>query len=394
MFKKISKDNGFSGFTIVELLVVIVIIGILASITAISYTGITKKATTAVLQSDASNASEQLEIFKIANGSYPSTADCSSADSNTNLCLKTSSGTAFTYQVPDSNSPKSYTLYAANAANSQIVMKSNQSTINAVSKICPTNFVLVPGSSTYGTSDFCVMKYEARIQGSDIGYVPYSSSFIADSRPTGDQWTMINQIEAKAAAATACSGCHLITSAEWMTIAQNVASVASNWSSATVGSGYIYSGYLGSDWLDASSDDNDGYYGTSYYQFPNSRTTSDYQQRRTLTLTNGQTIWDFSGSMEEWNNETTTGITEFTYSEWPNVSTAIIDALTSQLGVNPSPAGTGITGSGNWKTDNRTGLMSLYNGTNGILRGYSGIFGFHSMNAESNGSTLSFRSAK
>ncbi len=393
VFKNKSKHHGF---TIVELLVVIVILGILAGITLVAYTNITKKADQAVLQSDISNASKQLEIFKVTNGSYPSTTNCLSADSNTNLCLKTSNGSNFTYQVPDSNYPQSYTLYENNSTNSQIAMKSSQSTINIVSKICPTNFVLVPGSPTYGTSDFCAMKYEARVQGVDSGYA-YSGTNISESRPTGGQWTGISQPDAINAAATACAGCHLMTAAEWMTIAQNAASVASNWSNGQVGSGYIYSGYSGAEWLPASSDDNDGYYKTSYYTYPDSRTVWDYQQKRTLTLTNGQVIWDFAGGMAEWDSHTGVGGYSYSDAEWTDVSVDTINNLTSKLGVNPSPSGTGINGAGAWtNANNKIGLVTLYTDgrTDALVRGISGIFGVRSYYASSTSSIIGFRSAQ
>jgi prepilin-type N-terminal cleavage/methylation domain-containing protein len=65
-------DN--QGFTIVELLVVIIVIGILAAITMVSYSGITTRANTAVVQSDLDNIARRLEMYKIDNGQYPATS--------------------------------------------------------------------------------------------------------------------------------------------------------------------------------------------------------------------------------------------------------------------------------------------------------------------------------
>ena len=61
------------GFTIVELLVVIVVIGILAAITVVSYTGISRRAVAASIQSDLSNASRKLELYRAEdpNNYYP-----------------------------------------------------------------------------------------------------------------------------------------------------------------------------------------------------------------------------------------------------------------------------------------------------------------------------------
>jgi len=59
------------GFTIVELLIVIVVIGILAAITIVAYSGITNRASDAVVLSDIDNARRQLEIANIDLGHYP-----------------------------------------------------------------------------------------------------------------------------------------------------------------------------------------------------------------------------------------------------------------------------------------------------------------------------------
>lgn len=88
-------------FTIVELLVVIVIIGVLAAITIVSYTGISQRATVATLQSDLSNNSRMLELYKSENGFYPtafSVNDCPSAPvSDSKYCIKYSSGNTYYY---------------------------------------------------------------------------------------------------------------------------------------------------------------------------------------------------------------------------------------------------------------------------------------------------------
>jgi len=132
------------------------------------------------------------------------------------------------------------------------------------------------------------MKYEAK----------QSSATVPISEASGTPWASITQTNASTYSANVvgCTGCHLITEDEWLTIARNIIGVASNWSGGVVGSGYIYSGhndYSPANIIDASTDDNDGYYGTG------NSISSGANQKRTLTLSNGAVIWDFSGNLKE-----------------------------------------------------------------------------------------------
>lgn len=98
------------------------------------------------------------------------------------------------------------------------------------------------------------MKYEAK----------QVSATVPISQASGTPWVSISQVDAVnyAGNVAGCTGCHLVTEAEWLTIAHNALKVASNWSGGSVGSGYIYSGH--SDGTPAnpvagSTDDNDSY---------------------------------------------------------------------------------------------------------------------------------------
>jgi hypothetical protein len=146
------------------------------------------------------------------------------------------------------------------------------------------------------------------------------------------------------------SGCHLMTEAEWMTIAQNVLSVPSNWSSGTVGTGYIYSGHNDNSpatAIVADSSDANGYANTG---------NTSGNQRRTLMLTNGEVIWDLAANAWEWTSGQITGgqptgMASWAYYQWTAVSGGT-------FAVNPYPSGMGISGAGSW--DSTNGIGHIY----------------------------------
>lgn len=103
LFNNASKKQ-ISAFTIVELLVVIIVIGILAAITVTSYTGVSKKAVDASLQSDLTNAKTKLQMYQVEYGSFPTAmtktgeASCPSAPTvDDKYCIKPSEGNSFAY---------------------------------------------------------------------------------------------------------------------------------------------------------------------------------------------------------------------------------------------------------------------------------------------------------
>ncbi|MCX6728904.1 MAG: prepilin-type N-terminal cleavage/methylation domain-containing protein [Candidatus Saccharibacteria bacterium] len=348
------------GFTIVELLVVIVVIGILAAITIVSYTGVNNKAIAVSLKSDLANGAKRMTMYFIDHGNYPATLDgsnCPTGPADTKYCLSPSSGTTFIYILDNTANPMTYSLSATKNNTSYIILSNSapaQISSNP-SLSCPTGFIRVPGSVTYGTADFCVMKYEAKNVGG-----------VATSQAALTPWVNISQTTAITTAAAACTDCHLITEAEWLTIAQNVLNNPVNWSTGTVGSGFIYSGHNdGTPFsaLDADSNDSNGYYGTG--------NVANSNQKRTLTLSDGEVIWDLSGNIMEWTSGTTQspivqpGITGngLNWREW----TAVTNAGT--ILPNPSPASTGIAGAGSWTSANGTG--QAYSNTEQVtLRGF------------------------
>ena len=276
-----------SGFTIVELLIVIVVIGILAAIIVVAYNGIQTRAASVVLQNDLRQAATQLENDKTENNDqYANNADSLPKSENTTYQY-TTDGT--TYCLTGTSSVSGVVGYYVSSSTNSVIEglcdghSGPGEEVASQPESCPTGFIPVPGNATFGTNGgFCVMKYEAR----DV-------SSVATSQATGTPWVSITPTNAITAATTACSGCHLISESEWLTIAHNVLNVDSNWSGGSVGNGYIYSGHndASSALIAASSDDGDGYYLTG--------NTAPSNQRRTLTLSNGEVIWDLAGNAWE-----------------------------------------------------------------------------------------------
>jgi len=362
------------GFTIVELLVVIVVIGILAAITIVAYTGVSQRAVVSSLQSDLASAQNQMKLYYVDHSAYPVSLNGSNCpvDSGSNVdaryCLKTSSGNSFTYSnLGVTTNPTGFALKATNGSTSYIVNATSAPAVISSNPnlSCPTGFIPVPGSLTYGTSDFCVMKYAASHSDATAGTQGTSTTPI--SAPSVQQWVNVSQTTAIADApnVAGCPGCQLITEAQYLTIAQNVLSVASNWSGGVVGSGYIYCGHndgAPNNALVADPSDSNGYSG---------ETNQGGNQRRTLTLTNGQVIWDLAGNVYEWTSGTTAGAQPgnsgggYAFREFT-------DTLTTHgtLSPDPFPATTGLAGASGWNSGLRVGQIDS-SADDSSLRGFA-----------------------
>ncbi|MDP2664082.1 MAG: LamG-like jellyroll fold domain-containing protein, partial [bacterium] len=173
---------------------------------------------------------------------------------------------------------------------------------------CPSGYVWVSGDPLFGTNDFCVMKYEAKYDctGDGTGDTAAACSALADSG-LGLDWRDVAQASSSVVstadgapivhithpqAVSACpSGTHLITNDEWMTIARNAASMASNWADNAIGSTVVSSGGLKRG--NVGIIDSVSYNGTD----PEYGTGRDAKAK--LTLSNGQEIWDISGNVWE-----------------------------------------------------------------------------------------------
>ncbi len=281
-------------------MIVIVVIAILAAVSVVAYTGIQSRAAETTLKSDLRNAVSQLGVDKAISDRYPLTMAAANenkglSSSNGTTLQYTSDGTTFCISALSSRQGVS-PLHISNTGSIEQGLCSGHYTAETMPPSdCPTGFVPVPGNTTLGTNGFCVMKYEAKNVGGT-----------ATSQIGGTIWTGMSITTAKSVATAACSGCHLITEAEWMTIAANVLSVASNWTGGSVGSGYVYTGHSNNNpgsLLSASSNDNDGLFGIT----GGTGSGPQFNNKRTLTLTNGEVIWDLAGNADEFTQGTFDG---------------------------------------------------------------------------------------
>ena len=265
---------------------------------------------------------------------------------------------------------------------------------------CPVGYILVPGSALYKTTDFCVMKYDAKCADkSDLtsGLEPsLNSSCTAEgtyknigkncactgtrqivSTASGFPLTFIpmeSNDENNAKKYCQTIGAHVMTNNEWMTVARNLETVKDNWCDkngtncgaipGTIGK-ILANGHYDSLPNQAliASDDN----------FPCFGTTSDNSnlcghpssQKRTLTLTNGNVIWDFAGNVWHWVDF------KVTRKDQPESKTnGVIDHGWLKSDYSPGSLPSVITdnGTGNLSYDTYRPSNPNWNSTNGIGR--------------------------
>lgn len=192
-------------------------------------------------------------------------------------------------------------------------------------KTCPAGFVKVPGDPNYSTSDFCLMKYDAKcsntnsacvtkegVYRNDLPGCACKENFQVVSTPNGAPITYIPEGDGTAVSAKVyCqnAGGHLVTNNEWMTVARNVEKVDANWCNKDGTGCGNPPGTPGKILANGHNDDNPNYaLPESGDDKPCFGTTSDGSnacggkgsQKRTLTLSNGEIVWDMAGNVWQW----------------------------------------------------------------------------------------------
>jgi len=274
-----NNHQALSAFTLVELLVVIAIIGILSTLSVVAFNSARSKARDSRRLSDIHNLSLALEMYYNDFGAYP---DFPTANAGIigGLCLSdlgiTSTCGLNTYiaKIPDDPQNNKHYLYSTVATPQHYELIYEEET-NVDD--CPPNWVKVPGNTLYHTRTFCVMQYEAKNDGTGKPV----------SQVNGTPWVNITQINAKSECESI--GAHLVTEDEWLTIVRNIELQPVNWSSGQIGSGYIPRG---------NSDSSAAMDGTEPLTGVN---------KRTLTLSNGEVIWDIAGNVLDWTDATILG---------------------------------------------------------------------------------------
>ena len=184
----------------------------------------------------------------------------------------------------------------------------------------PGEWVEVPSDGYFTTSNFCVMKWEAKAlnnatglvvssPGNTItGYLPYSS---ANQTP----WVEINQTNARIACDNLNNGVgsyRLMTNSEWMTIARNIATQENNWADGIIGSNYSVGGglFIGNAGNVPGEPDYSCWHGSTLSGIiPGSNCILDNgyhenRNKRMHILSNDARIWDMSGNVWHWLNDT------------------------------------------------------------------------------------------
>jgi hypothetical protein len=264
-----------------------------------------------------------------------------------------------------------YTFYASALDENLNSSDCSEANVSYTVYECPSGYIPVPKNSSLGVETFCVMQFEARNNGFGI----------PESQSTGTPWVNMNQANVKTLCNSIGANYDLISNPEWMTIAYEIEKTAQNWSNSIVGSGMLNRGHSDGNPLSALTiaNINDPYDGTGNNS--SQAVNAGWEQKRTHTLSNGETIWDFSGNVFEWIDWTLGGALatgpasctiDYLYTELFDVSCGLSNADFSP----DNPAGIAV---GNYNQNYGLGTFSA--GTTGSPGGGPYRGGFWNSNA-------------
>ncbi len=305
------------GFTIIELVTVIAIIGILSTLIVVSLDNAKVAGRDSRRLTDITQLQLALKLYYNDLGYYPTaiTAGRSIANGANNYILR----------VPENPSPRTdgdcpdsgyvyssiedgqqYSLsFCLGDTTNDLSAGVKTATANGILD-CEDGYIPVPGSPAFDTNDFCVMKFEAKcvndsaptvgltspvtvLGGFDDETLPCDDSNAAHVASIASGMPVTNLPQDLARQHCNAVGGHLMTNAEWMTIARNAEAIGANWSGDETGSGSMY------------GNDNNSINADTYNQ-----SDVSVQHNNGLRLSTGQFIWRLANNVAEWTDDTCT----------------------------------------------------------------------------------------
>ncbi|MCX6354141.1 MAG: hypothetical protein NTZ78_04460 [Candidatus Aureabacteria bacterium] len=260
-------------------------------------------------------------------------------------------------------------------------------------------WALVPANPTIGTTtDFYVMKYEAKCSGAADGNCGNPGSYIPISQTANKPWHTISQTSAIDRCQALGTGYHLCTVKEVQTINRNIEAQTANWANGSIGSTVAAGGGLKRG--NVGLTDSASYDGPDPdYEGAGTGSDRSSTSKAKLVLSNGQEIWDWSGNIGEYiygegtgGTIGTTGYVTWETGAWYEWSTSSLNEERPILGPSNSDWGTA------------QGMGEYYGGvsSNAFIRGgpsgygaFAGCFGLYLNRGPSAADTsLGFRCCK
>ncbi len=305
------KRSSGSAFSLVELIVVVAIIGVLTTLGIVSFRGIRQNARDSRRIADINQLQLALKTYYNDNGFYPTYIT-----PGTSLVY---GGKTYLQQIPANPEPKndkdcpdadyvyaplengqSYSLNFCLASKTSSLAGGVYTATSLGLLSCPEGYVRVVGSADMNTPDFCVMKYEAKCNNKDPKFTGVGA-YDNVSEPCEGVHSVVSQSDGmpignvtvtQARAYCHALGAHLMTNAEWMTIARAGEMNPSNWSDEIWYSTLARGNFDGGSVMDGA------------WEYADGENSTDLAHRRTLELPSGEKIWDISGNVAEWVDDT------------------------------------------------------------------------------------------